>query len=81
MLRWDEHPSIQGNLGRDLARKHIDVQWVDSIDIRFPEPQYSLFGGVHDLFGHGTDINQGKIGNCWFIHGATTVARKPGRLE
>lgn len=27
------------------------------------------------------DINQGYIGNCWFLAGASAIAEIPGRLE
>lgn len=36
------------------------------------------------LFGDGIsvdDINQGYIGNCWFMAAASAVAETPGRLE
>ena len=44
----------------------------------YQEPEFTYFGrdGVnpHDIF-------QGNIGNCWFMHGASAVAERPGRLE
>ena len=36
------------------------------------------------LFGDGIsvdDINQGYIGNCWFMAAASAIAEVPGRLE
>ena len=36
------------------------------------------------LFGEGIsvdDINQGYIGNCWFMAAASAIAEKPERLE
>ena len=36
------------------------------------------------LFGEGIsvdDINQGYIGNCWFMAAASAIAEKPDRLE
>ena len=77
MIRDDDHPSSKGNLSSAKEK----VTWLDSIDIRYPENHYSLFGEEHDITGHATDIYQGQIGNCWFMHGASAVARKPGRLE
>jgi len=39
----------------------------------------------HSLFGSTgltpNDINQGSIGNCWFMSGASVLAEKPGRIE
>jgi hypothetical protein len=77
MIRWDEHPSGWG----DLTKQRDKVKWVESIDITFPEDEYSLYGTTHARWGHSTDIYQGQIGNCWFMHGASVVARKPARLE
>ena len=41
-------------------------------------------GGGRTLFGKGIspdDINQGQVGNCWFMAAASSVAEMPGRLE
>merc|ERR1712110_375420 len=73
MIRWDAHPSIKDNLS------NVQVVFVDSIDIAYPEEDgYSLFGetGIQSV-----DSLQGELGNCWFMHGASAVAGKPGRLE
>ena len=77
MIRWDLHPSGQG----DLSNIASTATFVSSIDVLYPEPYFSLFGQEHDAWGHSTDIYQGQIGNCWFMHGASCIARKPGRLE
>jgi hypothetical protein len=45
------------------------------------EGHYNLYGTTHDSTGHATDIYQGSIGNCWFMHGASAVAKDPKRLE
>lgn len=41
-------------------------------------PQKTLFGtnGITPQ-----DINQGQIGNCWFVAAASALAEVPGRLE
>ena len=77
MIRWDDHPSAQGN----LKTIENDAKFVHSLDIIWPEKKYSLFGTTHNDLGHLTDIYQGEIGNCWFMHGASIVGLKPGRLE
>jgi hypothetical protein len=36
------------------------------------------------LFGNGAspdDINQGVLGNCWFLAAASAIAEVPGRME
>ena len=55
MIRDDNHPSKQG----DLSTAKDNVMWLDSIDITFPENNYSLFGSAHSVTGHATDIYQG----------------------
>ena len=66
MIRWNEHPSRQENLSG------IQHTWVDSIDVAYSEKNgHSLFGadGIQS-----TDLYQGSLGNCWFMHGASAVA-------
>ena len=76
MIRDPDHPHThQGN----LANKAATATWVDSIDIVYKESDgHSLFGstGIQP-----EDIEQGEIGNCWFMHGASAVAERAGRLE
>ena len=55
------------------------LEWTQSIDLRHRKGA-SLFGSS-DSFGDSTDIYQGLIGNCWFMHGASAVAREPQRLR
>ena len=77
MIRDKEHPSAIG----DLSSVDDKITWIDSIDIRFPDSEYSLYGEEYPKTGHATDIYQGQIGNCWFMHGASAVARNPDRLK
>ena len=73
MVRWAEHPSMQDDLS------NLSIIYVDSIDIAYPEADgHSLFGSTGIVH---TDSHQGSIGNCWFMHGASAVAHKAGRLE
>jgi hypothetical protein len=77
MIRDDANPSFNPT-GSSLANKEAAAKWVDSIDILYDDAEHSLFGsnGIR-----ADDIFQGEIGNCWFMHGASAVAQKPGRLE
>jgi hypothetical protein len=77
MIRDDVNPSFNPG-GSNLINIENDARWVDSIDVLYQEPEYSLFGsnGIR-----ADDIFQGQIGNCWFMHGASAVANRAGRLE
>ena len=77
MVRNQDHPSASGDLSRMMEK----IKWIDSIDIRFSDSEYSLYGDEYPKTGHATDIYQGQIGNCWFMHGASAVARNPDRLK
>ena len=76
-VRWDSHPSDSG----DLTTQADSIKWTESLDIRYDEATNSLWGAESAITGHSTDIYQGSIGNCWFMHGASAVARVPGRIE
>ena len=55
-------------------------EFTESLDIiRREEDGYSLWGNSGQALAE--DILQGQLGNCWFMHGASVVAQKPGRLE
>ena len=43
-IRWDEHPS---DSHRNLSIQRDKVTWVESLDIRYSEPENSLFGIEH----------------------------------
>ena len=59
--------------------KGDQVQWVPSIDVRYPAASgYSLWGD-NGVTPH--DIRQGGLGNCWFMAGTAVVAEKPSRLQ
>ena len=51
-IRNDAHPSGQGN----LSAARDAVTWVESIDARYSEPEFTLFGTEHQVTGHSTDI-------------------------
>ena len=46
---------------------------------------YSVFNPRgRTLFGDGIstdDVNQGALGNCWFLAAASAIAEHPGRME
>ena len=64
-----------------MREEAAKVEWLDSMDIRYNEDFFSLWGEEHATLGHATDIYQGSIGNCWFMQGASSVAMKESRLE
>lgn len=55
MIRDKDHPATRGDLSSVVDR----VTWIDSIDIRFSDSEYSLFGEEYPVTGHATDIYQG----------------------
>ena len=55
MIRNAVHPATGGDLSSIVDR----VTWIDSIDIRFPDSEFSLFGEEYPVTGHATDIYQG----------------------
>ena len=75
-IRDDANPSFVN--GSNLISAANSATWVHSIDSRFDEQDYSLFGSS-GISPH--DIGQGEIGNCWLMHGMAAVAEKPGRVE
>jgi len=74
-IRDDGNPSFVNGGGLQSASQ--SAEWVHSIDSRFGEEDYSLFGST-GISPH--DIGQGSIGNCWLMHGMAAVAEKPGRI-
>ena len=55
MIRDKDHPATNADLSSVVDR----VDWIDSIDIRFADSEYSLFGEEYPVTGHATDIYQG----------------------
>ena len=73
----EEHSS--GSRQGTSLRERSPYRFTQSLDIIHPEASgYSLFGDTGADFYH---VYQGLIGNCWFMHGASAVAKKRGRLE
>ena len=58
-----------------MAWKEDSIDWQTIRDI-FDE--HSLWG--EKGISHN-DVNQGSMGNCWFLAGASAMAEDPGRLE
>jgi len=72
-LYWTEAGEGNGNFA---VNKEQWITWRRATDI----------SGNHTLFGDNgivdpNDINQGWIGNCWFLSAASAIAEKPGRFE
>ena len=56
----------------------------DWAGVRWARATSNQVGSGLTLFGDGIsvdDVNQGYIGNCWFMAAASAIAEKPGRLE
>ena len=54
--------------------------FTESLDIiKSEEDGYSFWGNSGKAVAE--DVLQGQLGNCWFMHGASVVAQKRGRLE
>ena len=79
MIRDDNHP--YNTRGGGLLKWFQNDQWIDSIDIRYPETEGFTFWGTDGPYGRADDVFQGSIGNCWFMHGASAVAQVPNRIE
>ena len=60
-----------------MAYKEQWVEWRRASEI-FSGDQYSLFGETGISV---RDVNQGWIGNCWFMSSASALAEVPGRIE
>lgn len=74
------NPNYRHNRTRaNLSNWVTKAEWAESIDIRYAEEDgYSLWGseGIDP-----NDIFQGQLGNCWFMHAASAIAKRPHRLE
>mmetsp|Transcript_3792 Transcript_3792/g.4356 ORF Transcript_3792/g.4356 Transcript_3792/m.4356 type:complete len:106 (+) Transcript_3792:283-600(+) len=58
------------------SAKPSDVSWSRAYNVFAPRGR--------TLFGDGIstdDVNQGSLGNCWFLAGASAIAEFPGRME
>ena len=72
-LYWADLGEDKGN----MAYKEQWVEWRRASEIYTGE-QYSLFGETGISV---RDVNQGWIGNCWFMSSASALAEVPGRIE
>jgi calpain-5 len=75
----DFKASTESLLWKDWGEKNqwsnMDIGWKRATELNY---------SPKSLWGDGIsvdDINQGYIGNCWFMAAASAVAEVPGRLE
>ena len=75
MIADPQNGSKQG----DVLDSAGPFDFVGSIDVIHPASEGAT------LFGNGgasfTDVYQGLLGDCWFMHAQSCVAQKPERLE
>jgi len=74
-IRWWDNPHTEGN---GLKWHMKNAEWKRISKVYKPNKGYSLFGtnGVSP-----NDIEQGKLGNCWILSAAGSMAEIPERLE
>ena len=68
--------SIRGTTISEEAEKFKTVNWVRVADI-FKGTSYSLFGAAISPL----DIEQGELGNCYFLSVASSLAQYPARVK
>ena len=59
-----------------LDATYETVKWKRLTEL-FPDKQASMWGDVVDM----QDLNQGQLGNCWFISALASVAAVPKRIH
>ena len=61
-----------------FANRESSITWARAYNA-FDNNTHTIRG--NDEQYHFEDIDQGYIGNCWFLAAAIALAEKPGRLE
>jgi hypothetical protein len=74
-IDWDDHPTTFRSL--DWIADSTNLSWSRMGQTYPASSGYSLFGSG----AKPDDVEQGSIGNCWFLAAAASVAEVPNRLE